>query len=78
MQLFKTQTKFDFMAYRKRAMVVSAALLVIALGALVARGLAFGIDFTGGTLIELGYQEAAELETIRTALADAEFGDAVV
>ena len=41
-------------------------------------GLNFGIDFTGGTLVELGYTEAADLDAIRDALSASEFGDATV
>ena len=41
-------------------------------------GLNLGIDFTGGTLVELGYDEAADLDQIRQSLAQSEFGDAVV
>ena len=42
------------------------------------RGLDFGIDFTGGTLIEVGYSEPAELDPIRDALAGAGFEEAAV
>ena len=78
MQLFKRPTKIDFMAQRKLAVVVSAVLLVVALASFIGRGLAFGIDFTGGTLIELGYPDTAPLEEVREALADGGFNDAVV
>jgi len=53
-------------------------ILVISLAALISKGLNFGIDFTGGTLIEVGYPESVELEPIRTALADAGFDSAQV
>ena len=78
MQLFKKPTTFDFMAQRRLAVIVSAVLLIISLGSFVSRGLAFGIDFTGGTLIELGFDQAVELAPIRDALAAEQFDDAVV
>jgi len=78
MQIFKTGTKIDFMGKRKLAMVFSAVVLVIALGALVSRGLSLGIDFTGGTLIELGYQEDADIPAIREVLEAGGYGDSSV
>lgn len=78
MQLFKKATKFDFMGARKSAMGLSLALIVVSLGSLGFRGLDFGIDFTGGTLIEVGYPEAADLAQIRADLSETEFGEAVV
>ena len=69
---------FDFMGRRKLAYVFSSLLLLGSVAGLVSQGLNFGIDFTGGTLVELGYSEAADLEAIRTALGGSEFGDAIV
>ena len=78
MQLFSKPTNYDFMSQRKLAAIVSAVLIVITLGSFLVRGLAYGIDFTGGTLIELGFSEQAELESIKTALRDNGFDEAVV
>ncbi len=69
---------FNFMAQRKLALSVSALLLIISLGSLFSRGLNLGIDFTGGTLVEIGYQEAADLNDIRERLGNSDFKDAVV
>ena len=69
---------FDFMGRRKLAYVFSSLLLLGSVAGLVTQGLNFGSDFTGGTLVELGYSEAADLEAIRTALGGSEFGDAIV
>lgn len=68
----------DFMGKRKLAMMVSAVILTVGAAALGIRGLTFGIDFTGGTLIEVGYQQPVELETVRSALADNGYDDAQV
>ena len=78
MQLLKGKLAIDFMSKRRIAMVFSAILLAIALFALITRGLNFGIDFTGGTLIEVGYPQAVELEPIRNALATNGFDGAQV
>ena len=78
MQLLKGKLAIDFMGKRRLAIILSGVLLAIALTALITKGLNFGIDFTGGTLIEVGYPESVELEPIRTALADAGFDSAQV
>ena len=73
MQLLKGKLAIDFMGKRRIAMILSAIVLTASIGALVTKGLNFGIDFTGGTLIEVGYPEAVELEGIRDALASSGF-----
>ncbi len=73
-----THLKFNFMAKRKIAMFASITLILIGIGSLIFRGLEFGIDFTGGTLIEVGYQQEANLVQIRNALVDGGFTDASV
>ena len=78
MQLISRKTTIDFMGRRKPALIGSIALLLIALISLGVRGLNFGIDFTGGTLIEVGYPEAADLDPIRDALTANGFDDAIV
>jgi preprotein translocase subunit SecF len=78
MKLLSKETKFRFMARRHQATIFSAVLLLISLGSLALRGLEFGIDFTGGTLIEVGYPRAANLERARAALDQAGFRNAVV
>jgi preprotein translocase subunit SecF len=78
MQLLKGKLTIDFMGKRRLAMILSAVILAVSLAALISKGLNFGIDFTGGTLIEVGYPESVELEPIRTALADAGFDSAQV
>ncbi len=62
---------FDFMGKRNIAMVVSGLLLIIALGSLAVNQLNMGLDFTGGSLIEVGFEEEVDLEDIRAHLNDA-------
>lgn len=78
MEFFKKTTHIDFMGLRKIAAVLSAILVVTALASFAVRGLNFGIDFTGGTLIEIGYPQATELGEVRATLAAAGYQDAVV
>jgi preprotein translocase subunit SecF len=69
---------FDFMAFRKPAMLISSVLLLASVISLATLKLNVGIDFTGGSIIEVGYQQAVELEPIRQALEAEGFGDAIV
>lgn len=73
-----TKTNIDFMRLRKPAMFLSAAMLLISIISLVTLKLNVGIDFTGGSIIEVGYPQAVELEPIRDVLGNAGFGDAIV
>jgi len=63
----------DFINKRKYAMIFSAFLLVVSVISLGLQGLKLGIDFTGGTLIEVGYKQTADLEDVRTKLASANY-----
>ena len=73
-----TFTNIDFMGLRKPAMMLSAVLLIASVVSLATLKLNVGIDFTGGSIIEVGYQSAVELEPIRNALEAEGFGDAIV
>ena len=66
------------MSKRKIAAVFSMLLILASIGSLVIQGLNFGIDFTGGTMIELSYPEEAKLEEIRTKLEQNGYADAIV
>jgi len=78
MEFFKKKTSFRFMGLRRQWYVVSIALILASVLLLAFRGLNFGIDFTGGVVLELSLPQAADLEKIRGALEEAGFGDAVV
>ncbi len=68
----------NFMGKRKLAMFLSLLLIIGSLGSIAVNGLNLGIDFTGGFLIEAGFQDDVNLDEVRTALADANFVDARV
>jgi preprotein translocase subunit SecF len=78
MRLLKSGTTIDFMGKRQLALVFSAIIILVAIGSIATRGLSLGVDFTGGTLIELGYQDEADLVAIRTTLQEAGYADASV
>ena len=78
MEFFKRKTSFRFMGLRRRWYVVSGVLILASFLLLAFRGLNFGIDFTGGVVLELSMPHAADLEKVRGALGEAGFGDAVV
>jgi len=80
MRLIKNKTHINFLgqARRKIALFLSAVAIVVSIASLATRGLDFGIDFTGGILLEVGYSQAADLDSIRNTLSDAGFSDAQV
>lgn len=78
MQIFNKETNINFLGLRKPAMFLSLLMIAIAIGSIVARGFNFGIDFTGGTIIEVGYEQNADLTQIRGVLEEQGYGDAVV
>ena len=64
-----------FMSYRKIATIASLTLLVLSILSLGFRGLNLGLDFSGGTLIEVSYSEAADLGEIRDLMTNNGFDD---
>ena len=66
------------MGYRKPAMLMSATLILVSILSLAILKLNVGIDFTGGSVVEVGYQQSVELQPIRNALETSGFGDAIV
>ncbi|MCF7202018.1 protein translocase subunit SecF [Pseudomonas oligotrophica] len=68
----------NFMAIRHVAFALTVLVTVVSLVSLVTRGLNFGLDFTGGTLIELSYEQPVALDSVRAQLGQAGYGSAVV
>ena len=78
MRLVKKNTHIDFMGKRKMALGLSALFVIVALVALPTMGLNFGLDFTGGTEVEVRFNEAPNVAEVRESLADAGMADATV
>jgi preprotein translocase subunit SecF len=68
----------NFMSKRKIALVMSLLLIIVSIASIAKNGLNFGVDFTGGYLIEVGYPDDADIEAVRNTLAANEFKDAQV
>lgn len=71
-------TNINFIGNRNIALIFSAILTILSIASLAMQGLQMGIDFTGGTLIEVGYQKAADLTVLRNTLDESGFADATV
>ncbi|NBB93169.1 MAG: protein translocase subunit SecF [Gammaproteobacteria bacterium] len=78
MDIIKSDTKINFLRFSNVALMLSALVLIAGIVSLSVRGLNFGLDFTGGTLIELHYPEAPELSEVRQALENEGFDEFVV
>lgn len=71
-------TVIDFMGKRRLAVIFSAVLLLVSIASLGIRGLNFGLDFTGGAQIELGFEQSVDVDALRTTLSDAGYVDVAV
>ena len=73
-----SKTNINFIGNRKIALAFSAVLTILSIGSLAVHGLQMGIDFTGGTLIQVGYKQTADLTQLRNTLNTEGFNDATV
>ncbi len=78
MRILSEKTHIDFMGRRKMAFIMSVILMVLSVVSLATRGLNFGLDFTGGMLIEVSYPSAPLIADVRANLYGAGLDDAVV
>jgi preprotein translocase subunit SecF len=78
MEFFKQNTQIDFMAQRKWAAIISIMFFLFSICSLAIYGLNWGLDFTGGTQVQLTYPQEANLNQIRSNLENAGFPEAVV
>jgi len=78
MRIFSTTPNIDFMGKRKIAIVISMLLIAFSIFSFATRGFNLGIDFTGGVLVEVAYEDNVELQGIRDVLESASYSDAVV
>ncbi|OOE99035.1 protein translocase subunit SecF [Salinivibrio sp. IB643] len=77
-QIFKPDMSINFMRWSKVAFVFSIFMIAASVVTLSTKWLNWGLDFTGGTLIEVGFEQPADLALIRDSLSAEGFGDAVV
>ena len=68
---------YNFLEYRRIAVIISAVLILISLASLAIRGLNLGVDFTGGSVIEIGYPSTANVDEIRSVLEKAGYDASV-
>ena len=78
MEFFRIKRDIPFMRYALIFNVISIITFLVAVGSLATRGLNLGVDFTGGTLMELTYPQSADLTRIRDHMARLGFTEAAV
>lgn len=74
--LMKGDKPFDFMRWSKLAFFFSALMITASIVTLSTKWLNWGLDFTGGTLIEVGFDQPADLPKVRESLEAKGYGDA--
>lgn len=78
MRLIKSNTSIDFISFGKYAIVFSALLILVSFVSFSMEKLSFGVDFTGGVVIEVGYPDAVALDKVRGALDEGGYPGATV
>ena len=73
MQILKLKETVAFMSLRVPAVILSTLLILASLFSLATNSLNWGLDFTGGTLIEVGYEQPAKLDQIRKQMDESGF-----
>ena len=78
MEIFRVKKDIPFMKYSKISAVISTATFIFAIFIIAIKGLNLGVDFTGGTMMEVSYPEAANIENIRETLREIDLEDSQV
>jgi preprotein translocase subunit SecF len=78
MEFFRVKKDIPFMKYSKISAVISTTVFILAIFFIIVRGLNLGVDFTGGTMMEISYPKAANIDDIRQTLQDINLEDAQV
>lgn len=78
MEFLKKDLKIDFLGHRRNAAILSAALIIAGLASIFIQGINWGLDFTGGTLVEVRYGEQVSVDEVRGQLADSDIPDTTV
>jgi len=77
-KIFRSDITINFMKWRKMAIIFSALMMLASIGFVSTKGLNLGLDFTGGTVIEVGFSQEANLKNVRDTLSSNGFDDAIV
>ncbi|OYW90765.1 MAG: protein translocase subunit SecF, partial [Alishewanella sp. 32-51-5] len=78
MRIFRFEQAINFMRFKVVALSLSTLLVLGSLGLLAVKGINWGLDFTGGTVLEVGFQQDADLTQIRSILTERGYPDAIV
>lgn len=78
MRIFNFTNAINFMRFKWPTLILSGFLVLASFGLLFTKGINWGLDFTGGTVIEVGFQQTADLTQVREVLAERGYPDAVV
>jgi preprotein translocase subunit SecF len=78
MEFFRVKKDIPFMSYRKISVIISFAIFFFSVLFLFTRGLNLGVDFTGGTIMEVSYPQVANIESIRSTLDEIDIKDSQV
>lgn len=78
MELFPSNSKVDFLGWRKVSITISIILMIVSIGLITTRGLNYALDFTGGVLVEAAYEQPVEISQVRDALEKGGFENALV
>lgn len=77
-ELIKQGTKFDFMGKAKLFFLFSGILILLSLGLIFTKGFNFGIDFAGGTIVQVKFEKAPDLNEIRAAIEELKIGETII
>ena len=78
MEIFRVKKDIPFMKYRNISAVISTSIFILSIAFLTFKGLNLGVDFTGGTIMEVSYPKAANIEEIRKTLSSIDLTDTQV
>ncbi len=78
MEFLKKDLKIDFLGYRRNAAILSTVLIIAGLASIFVQGINWGLDFTGGTLVEVRYGEQVSVDEVRLQLAESDIPDTTV
>ena len=78
MELIRSGTKIPFTTYRKQAVILSTLVNLIVLAFLLIKGPSMGVDFAGGTMVQLKFQQKTAISDIRQALESVQLGSSVI